>query len=91
MARAIGLSPMAPLVGNRFASIDQIGAIHSPLLFMHGEDDEIVPYGLGQKLFRAAPEPKRWVNLPRARHNDVPLAAADVFWPTMAEFINARD
>lgn len=34
-----------------------------PLLVMHSEDDPVVPYASGQRLFKAAREPKRFIAL----------------------------
>ena len=42
-----------------------------PLLVAHGDEDEVVPYALGEALFAAAGEPKRFIRLPGAHHNDV--------------------
>lgn len=88
MAKAIGMGWFAPLVRRRFASIDKIGAVQSPLLFLHGTEDEIVPHGLGRRLHQAADAGARWVDLPGARHNDVTVTTADVFWPALAGFVS---
>lgn len=62
---------------DRFPSEQRIHDVTCPLLQFHGRRDTIVPVKLGQKLFAAAPEtssngqPKRFVELPRADHNDV--------------------
>jgi uncharacterized protein len=42
-----------------------------PFFAAHGDRDEIVPYELGERLFAAAPEPKRFLRVPGAGHNDV--------------------
>lgn len=39
-----------------------------PLLFIHGDRDRIVPISNGQALFEAAPEPKKFLRVPGARH-----------------------
>jgi fermentation-respiration switch protein FrsA (DUF1100 family) len=39
-----------------------------PLLVMHGERDRLVGFRLGQRLFKAAPEPKRFESFPEAGH-----------------------
>ena len=43
---------------------------HGPLLQFHGDADSIVPYSLGEKLFAAANEPKQFVRVEGADHND---------------------
>jgi uncharacterized protein len=59
------------LAGNGFDSLRRISGVHVPLLVAHGDEDEVVPYALGEALFAAAGEPKRFLPLPGAHHNDV--------------------
>jgi hypothetical protein len=58
------------LVRSGFDSIDKIGRVRAPLLFFHGDRDTIVPYELGESLYRAAPEPKAFETIEGADHND---------------------
>jgi fermentation-respiration switch protein FrsA (DUF1100 family) len=59
------------LVTQRFGSIDKIGRLAVPLLVIHGERDELVPFAMGEQLHRAALPPKSFLAVPRAGHNDV--------------------
>ena len=45
-------------------------------------------HGHDVRLFEAADEPKRWVELPEAGHNDVTSAGADQFWPALEAFVD---
>lgn len=62
---------------DKFASRDRIPEVTCPILMLHGEQDHIVPFAMGQQLFAAAPEKsdsgvaKQFVALPNADHNDV--------------------
>ncbi len=47
-------------------SLDRLEGV--PLLILHGDADEIVPFSQGQELFRLAPEPKRFIRVPGGRH-----------------------
>lgn len=49
---------------NRF--VDKIAPI--PLLFIHGKQDQIVPYEQGQRLFEAAHEPKQLITIENGLH-----------------------
>jgi fermentation-respiration switch protein FrsA (DUF1100 family) len=51
-------------------SVAQIPKYQGPLLISHGQQDRTVPLALGRRLFDAAREPKQWVVLPAADHND---------------------
>jgi hypothetical protein len=63
--------PLGGLAGNRFDSMARISRLSMPLLVAHGDADEIVPFELGQRLFEAAPEPKRFHRIRGLTHNDV--------------------
>jgi fermentation-respiration switch protein FrsA (DUF1100 family) len=58
------------LVADRLDSVARIKQYDGPLLQMHGEADQTVPFALGRKLFDAAQEPKTFVALPGQDHND---------------------
>jgi uncharacterized protein len=60
---------MPPFVfSTRFDSISKVKEIGCPKLIIHSLDDEIVPFSLGEKLFNAAHEPKRFLKI-RGGHN----------------------
>lgn len=63
--------PVSLLLKDRYSSIEKIGKIQMPKLFLHGERDEIIPMKFGSQLFDAAPEPKIWKNITTAGHNDL--------------------
>jgi uncharacterized protein len=49
-------------------SIDRIGSLAA--LVIAGDRDDIVPAVLSRRLHDAAPEPKRYLLVPRGAHND---------------------
>ena len=55
-------------LATRLDSLPKIMRIKAPKLVFHSADDEIVPFEMGEALFQAAPEPKRFVRL-RGGHN----------------------
>ncbi len=72
MARARFPSmPMHLVASNRFRSIDKVGSLELPKLFVHGTADETVPYHIGERLYERAADPKEWYSVPHAGHNDV--------------------
>jgi fermentation-respiration switch protein FrsA (DUF1100 family) len=64
----VPLMPVGLLLRDRFDSIGIIDRLKMPLLVMHGERDRLVGFRLGQRLFKAAPEPKRFESFPEAGH-----------------------
>ena len=64
--RAAELYPWLPvrlMIRTRFASRERIASVGSPLLLLHAEDDEVVPYGHGQRLLALARGPKTLATL----------------------------
>ena len=62
-----------PLLLDRYPSLAHIIGLTVPLLVIAGDRDTIVPTSLSRRLFDAAPEPKRFVLIPGADHNDPQL------------------
>jgi fermentation-respiration switch protein FrsA (DUF1100 family) len=76
---------LAWLVSNgKLDSAARIAKYKGPLLQCHGDADRTIPFALGQKLHAAANEPKQFVRMPLADHND-PLTAE--YWRKLERFI----
>jgi len=63
--------PVSWLLKDRFNSADKIHKVQAPILILHGERDQIIPPRLGRQLYHVAPEPKQFVLLPGAEHNQL--------------------
>jgi len=50
--------PVGLLLKDKFENKNKIKNIKSPILIMHGEKDQIVPFEMGKKIFEIANEPK---------------------------------
>ncbi len=89
------LFPWAPvrlLMRTRFDNLAKIGRIKRPVLIIHGTDDSIVPFDMGRRLFEAAPEPKRFLAVQGADHNDLWYRGAVELLPEIRDFLHgARD
>lgn len=79
--------PMRHLIRTRYDNLGKVGALRIPLLILHGDRDEIVPFEHGQRLYAAAPQPKRFYPIPGAAHNTTYLVGGQPFWATIREFI----
>jgi len=55
---------------NKLDSVAQIAAFRGPLLQSHGTTDRTIPFSSGEKLFGAANEPKEFVAIENAQHNN---------------------
>lgn len=67
------LLPVRWLLRDRFASIDAIARVRSPVLIIAGDRDSIVPFEQSRRLFDAVVTRKQLVVVQGADHNDVEL------------------
>ena len=72
-----------------YPSVEKIARVRAPLLFFHGDDDRIVPYTLGRRLFDAAPEPKAFETLRGAGHNDTVQVGGTAYFERIGAFLEA--
>lgn len=86
-ANAFG--PLArPFTRGSFDSLRKIARLRSPLLFLHGDRDDIVPLALGRRLFEAAPGPKAFEVLRGAGHNDLLEVAGRAWLERIRRFLD---
>jgi hypothetical protein len=78
------------LFRTRFDTLARIPRIAVPLLVLHGDADEVVPFRHGEAVFAAAAEPKTFVRIPRARHNDTWAVGGPAYWEAWARFLAAH-
>jgi fermentation-respiration switch protein FrsA (DUF1100 family) len=79
--------PVRLLLRDRFAAIEGIGRIRSPLLVIAGGQDRIVPIENSRRLYDAAVSRKTLLVLPGADHNDVELLAGDEMVEAIVRFV----
>lgn len=56
---------------DKFQSINRIGDIDMPLLVIHGDRDQVIPISIGRKLFEQARDPKTFITVEGANHNNL--------------------
>ncbi len=62
--------PVAMLMKDPYLSDQYIGKVTAPVLIIHGGRDDVVPVSMGKKMFKLANEPKEFILLPLAGHNN---------------------
>ncbi len=82
------LLPVGLLMKDPFDSLPKIRGLSCPLLSIHGDRDRTVPLSLGRALFEAAPEPKEWLPVPGAAHNDVSGVGGQSYWMKIDDFLS---
>ena len=78
--------PMRLLIKNRYDSIGKIDRLHSPLLFLHSPDDDVVPIAEGRRLFEAARTEKTFVEV-RGGHLNLTDVDAQTFSDAIRRFL----
>jgi fermentation-respiration switch protein FrsA (DUF1100 family) len=82
--------PFVPpaLVRVGYDSLSRVRRLACPTLFLHGPADTIVPFEMGEALFRAAPEPKRFAALV-GDHNSGGILESPEACRKLAELLDA--
>ncbi|MEM7233110.1 MAG: alpha/beta hydrolase, partial [Planctomycetota bacterium] len=80
VANAGGLWLISWLAGNPFPSLDRIETVKASTLFIHGTNDEVIPYEHGRELYGAHPGPKRFETVEGAGHNDLTQVGGQTYW-----------
>ncbi|UCE82640.1 MAG: alpha/beta hydrolase [Deltaproteobacteria bacterium] len=76
------------LFKHRLNAVGEIAQVSAPILFFHGDDDRIVPIRLGRQLYEAAPNPKEFVTLPGAGHNDTYFVGGKEYFDKLVAFLD---
>jgi hypothetical protein len=89
MARsALPFLPLGRLLRTRYDNLAKVGGLRMPLLILHGDRDNTVPFSQGRRLFEAAPEPKQFFAIPGASHNDTYVVGGDAYWQAWRDFLD---
>ena len=83
--------PLLPGIGHlvqtRYDCLAKIKNVHSPVMVLHGDQDGIAPYDMGQELFEAANQPKRFYTIRGADHNDTYVVGGSAYYDALASFL----
>jgi fermentation-respiration switch protein FrsA (DUF1100 family) len=80
---------LGPLFARGFDTKRIIREVRVPLLIVHGDADEIVPFRQGQAVFATANPPKRFWRVPGAHHNDLLYAAGQEYTARLRDFYSS--
>lgn len=78
--------PIRWLTRIKFASIERIDAVDMPILFIHSQDDEVVPFHHSERLFTAAQNPKQLLRI-SGSHNQGFLEDSQKYTAALHEFV----
>jgi|CXWL01.1.fsa_nt_gi fermentation-respiration switch protein FrsA (DUF1100 family) len=81
--------PLGRLVRTRYDNVAKIPQLKMPVLVVQGTEDEVIPIAQGRMAFDAAPQPKRFLAIEGAHHNDVYVVGGEKYRRAVAEFIES--
>ncbi len=71
---------------DKFNNLRDIKNVHAPVLIIHGRNDGVVPFWHGERVFARANEPKQFLAVDGAGHNDVLFVAGKKYFETIKDF-----
>ena len=87
--RVLTRVPIFPF--DRFPNYKRIRHVHCPLLIMHGTSDSAIGIWHGRKLFEMANQPKEFVAVEGADHNDVSPTVTRIYNQALVKFASSVD
>lgn len=84
-AQTYPFMPVRLLARIQYNTLARLPEINCPVLIVHGQEDEIVPYGHGQQLFEAANQPKEFLEI-KGSHNEGVIISAAQYEAGLATF-----
>ncbi len=79
--------PLGPLVRTRYDNLAKAARLRMPVFVTQGSRDEIIPVRQGRMVFEAAPEPRSFLSIEGAHHNDVYVVGGETYRRALFEFI----
>jgi uncharacterized protein len=84
------LMPVNLLLNQRFESAEKVGDLTLPVLYLHGTADEVVPFDMGQELYRKSGGAKRFVAIEGGKHDNNAVVGGEMFRSAIANFIEGN-
>jgi hypothetical protein len=90
MARRIPkyrIFPLELIVHQRFDSINKVGRLQVPVLYIHGTDDRLVPHEMGRELYEGTASSKQLKFILGGGHNNSAAVGGDEYLQAVRNFI----
>jgi fermentation-respiration switch protein FrsA (DUF1100 family) len=76
----------SPLLPANYNNLEKVPRLHIPKLIIHGDSDEIVPFSMGERLFDSMAEPRQFLRLEGAGHNDTYVVGGEPYLDSIEKF-----
>jgi alpha-beta hydrolase superfamily lysophospholipase len=83
-----GWLPVGPLITQRFESVRKVGRVGSPLLVVHGDNDNLITSDLGRRLYEAAQGRKRFLLVEGGSHHSTMAVGLGKYREAIAELFS---
>ena len=70
------------------SALEQVKKSETPILFIHGDEDDFVPYSMMEELYKAAAGEKEKLTINGAGHDDAYLVNPELYWNTINKFLD---
>jgi len=78
--------PIGSFLSIKYDTLSKVGNLDMPKLIIHSEDDEIVPFAHGERIFAASSQPKEFYRA-RGGHNEGIIIYIDQYQDRLEEFL----
>ncbi|MBN1102498.1 MAG: alpha/beta hydrolase [Deltaproteobacteria bacterium] len=78
--------PISPFVPDHYNNLEKVSRVKVPLLVIHGDADELIPFSMGERLYAAAGAPKFFYPIRGAGHNDTYVVGGEGYFRNFATF-----
>jgi len=72
----------------KYSTLDYLLKVKAPVLVVHSKDDTVVPFIHGQKLYAAAPSPKKFIEL-SGTHRNCFVESAEIYTEGIKDFLES--
>lgn len=86
-SRVLPLFPARWVMKTKFDNLSKVARASCPKLFIHSRADEIVPFGMAERLYEAAAPPKESFWVDGAGHNDLVVMHSREYYRRLADFL----
>lgn len=70
------------------SSIEQVKKSKTPILYIHGDQDDFVPYFMMEELYKATNSEKEMLTIEGAGHAKASEVDPETYWTTVIKFTN---
>ncbi len=85
-----GWLPIGPLITQRFESVKKVASLKSPLLVVHGAEDNLISAELGRRLYEAATGPKHFMLVEGGSHHSTMAVGQSLYRQALTQFFSLK-